>query len=223
MIVPGFSSVRFPMRFRLYLAIAISISLTPIIVLGQSPDFSSSTEIVKAVIAEGSVGFGFGFIIRIYFTALEFIAEYISTAIGLSNIFGFSIDSDNQMPVLGAFISIVSVTMIILADLHHRVIIGLLDTYSVVAIGQLYEINGSFKDMLDRTSIAFFAALKIGGPFVVYTIFVNFSFGLLNKIIPQVPAYFLSVPLLIIGGFYVLYIALPDMLQVFQSALSDAI
>ena len=57
--------------------------------------------------------------------------------------------------------------------------------------------------------------LRIASPFVVYAVIVNFAIGLMNKMTPQIPIYFISMPFVIAGGLVLLGIAVGDFLRVF--------
>ena len=62
---------------------------------------------------------------------------------------------------------------------------------------------------------AFFLALRIGSPFILFSMIVNFAVGLVNRLTPQIPAYFVAMPFIIIGGLYLLYFSFKQFLDVF--------
>ena len=64
-------------------------------------------------------------------------------------------------------------------------------------------------------SKAFYLVLQISGPFVAYGLMVNLLFGLVNKMVPQIPAYFISIPFLVFGGLIAFYFLFPEMLEIF--------
>jgi flagellar biosynthetic protein FliR len=57
----------------------------------------------------------------------------------------------------------------------------------------------------------------------VYGILINVLFGILGKLIPQVPSYFVSIPFLLMGGLFLLYLMLPEMLKIYFDAFSTAL
>ena len=56
-------------------------------------------------------------------------------------------------------------------------------------------------------------ALRVGAPFIVYSIVVNVAIGIINKLTPQIPVYFISLPFVIAGGLFILYFAVATMLS----------
>ena len=60
----------------------------------------------------------------------------------------------------------------------------------------------------------------MSAPFLVYALTVNFLFGVVNKMIPQVPAYFVSVPFVIAGGLALLYVLIGPILLAFAGSFA---
>jgi flagellar biosynthetic protein FliR len=76
-------------------------------------------------------------------------------------------------------------------------------------------------DLLSEAiSGSFFLVLRISGPFIVYAVVLNFAFGLVNKLTPQIPVYFVCLPFVIFGGLLLLYFAAGDFLNVFQNGMA---
>ena len=44
-------------------------------------------------------------------------------------------------------------------------------------------------DIADQIAAAFLLALRIGSPFIIYSVIVNFAIGVTNKLTPQIPVY----------------------------------
>ncbi|MGL4405282.1 MAG: flagellar biosynthetic protein FliR, partial [Notoacmeibacter sp.] len=63
-------------------------------------------------------------------------------------------------------------------------------------------------------------ALQLAMPFLAYGILINLGIGLANKMSPQVPVYFISMPYVIGGGLILLYAMAPEMLAIFMTAFA---
>jgi len=57
--------------------------------------------------------------------------------------------------------------------------------------------------------------LRLGSPFVAYSLLVNLTIGFVNKLVPQIPVYFISLPFVIAGGLTIFYFAIGTMLSLF--------
>jgi flagellar biosynthetic protein FliR len=70
---------------------------------------------------------------------------------------------------------------------------------------------------------AFKLTLQLSASLVVYSIMVNLAFGFLNKMVPQVPSYFVSTPFVVLGGLIILMQIDGSILQIFSSLVAQAI
>jgi len=75
--------------------------------------------------------------------------------------------------------------------------------------------------LLNRLSEAFVLTLRITSPFVVYSVIVNLAIGLINKLTPTIPVYFISVPFVMFGGFLLLYLTSDELLTQFMIGVSS--
>jgi flagellar biosynthesis protein FliR len=62
--------------------------------------------------------------------------------------------------------------------------------------------------------------LRITSPFIVYSVLVNLAIGLINKLTPTIPVYFISVPFVMLGGFLLLYLTSDELLTQFMIGMS---
>ena len=95
--------------------------------------------------------------------------------------------------------------LLFLTDQHWEVFRALLASYSALPISARFSIESGMTQLSMRVGDAFVLALQISSPFVIYGMIINLLFGLANKLIPQIPVYFISMPFVIAGGFLLLY------------------
>jgi len=72
--------------------------------------------------------------------------------------------------------------------------VGLVDSYTTIPPGPTFGARVALVDIADQAERAFLVALRIGSPFIVYSIIVNFALGVANKLTPQIPVFFIGVP-----------------------------
>jgi flagellar biosynthesis protein FliR len=60
--------------------------------------------------------------------------------------------------------------------------------------------------------------LRIGGPFIAYSVLVNFAIGITSKLAPQIPVFFIATPFVMLGGLFLLLFSLHDILSYFVAA-----
>jgi flagellar biosynthetic protein FliR len=64
-------------------------------------------------------------------------------------------------------------------------------------------------------------ALQVCAPFLAFGITINFVFGILNKLAPQIPVYFVSTPFVVGGGLLLMYFLSDEMFAIFMFRFSD--
>lgn len=216
MIAPGFSSSQVPMRVRLYLAIAVSLALSPMLMADVKPLVAdvAVTSLLGMLFGEMARGLLIGLVARLLFMALQVITVGITQLIGLSAMPGASMP-DEQAPALSNLFSIAAATLMFVAGLHAQLIRGLVDSYAALPPGTGFAAQPALADIADKGGAAFLAALRIGAPFIAYSVLVNFAIGVTGKLAPQIPVFFVATPFVMLGGLFLLLFSLHDLFSYF--------
>jgi flagellar biosynthetic protein FliR len=222
MIAPGFSNSQVPMRVRLYLAIAVSLALSPMLMADVRPLLADAgvPALLGVLFGELARGLLIGLIARLLFMALQVIAVGITQLIGLSAMPGTALP-DEQAPALANLFSIAAATLMFVAGLHAQLIRGLVDSYIALPPGAGFGVQPALADIADKGGTAFLVALRIGGPFIAYSVLVNFAIGITSKLAPQIPVFFIATPFVMLGGLFLLLFSLHDMLSYFVAAFDS--
>nr|WP_255599438.1 flagellar biosynthetic protein FliR [Afifella sp. IM 167] len=221
MLVPGFSSSRIPMRVRLFVAMAVSLALSPLLIEQVGPLVAAGTApsaLLGSIGSELLIGFMIGLLGRLFFMALEFIAVAASQAMGLAVMPGISVTDDEQMPPIASLFSLTAVTIMFVTNQHWLLLGGLVDSYTTLKPALGFQAQASLISVVDQLSAVFFLALRIGSPFLIYSILVNFAIGLTNKLSPQIPVYFIAMPFVTAGGLLLLMVTVNEFMANFIDA-----
>ena len=223
MLMPGFSSPRVPVRVRLFLAVAVTLALAPLLVTNvQAATPGDSPVVLLGLIAsEMLVGAIIGLMGRMFFLALQFAGSAITMLVGLSNTPDAHIDEAEPVAAVTGLITVTASVLIFVADLHWEVLRALLDSYSAVPVAKELAANFGTIKIVDALGDSFILALRITAPFIVYSLMINLMFGVLGKLTPQIPVYFISVPFVLAGGGMILFFTSSELLQLFIDGFSD--
>jgi flagellar biosynthetic protein FliR len=118
---------------------------------------------------------------------------------------------------------LLGVTMFFVTDMHHLVIAALHDSYSLFRPGEL-PVFGDIAALTTSTvATAFRIGIQLSAPFLVFGLIFNLGLGVLSRLMPQMQAYFVGVPLAIILGFFLLFLFLGTMMTTFLGALEGVL
>ena len=71
---------------------------------------------------------------------------------------------------------------------------------------------------MSKANEAFVLAVRIGSPFLIFSLVVNVAMGLVGRLVPGIQSFFLSTPFLLLGGLALLAVVIRPMLLLFIDA-----
>ncbi len=222
MLMPGFSSPRVPVQVRLFIAIAVTLALAPPLlpVLEAAVPQPDTGALLLLISGETLTGVSIGLMGRIFFLALQFMAAALASFIGTGSLPGMPIDETEPNAAVSSLITMTATVLFFAADLHWDVLRGLVQSYAALPVAAPMAVDLALERLAEAASDAFILAVQIGSPFFVYALAVNLMFGIVNKLIPQVPVYFISLPFVIAGGLVLLHLAIGELLSLFLAGFS---
>ncbi|WP_048647445.1 flagellar biosynthetic protein FliR [Nitratireductor soli] len=215
--MPGLASARVPMQVRLFVAVAATLALLAHMWDSIVPHVSTEPGRLLVLIAsELAIGALIGLVARFYVLALQFIGSAMAmmTGFGMAG-GGPPIEDNDPQPPMAAIISFGALMLLFVLDFHHEIIRALVISYRLAPIESLFDPQSALTDITDTLSDAFYVMIRLGSPFIAYAILVNLAIGFINKLTPQIPVYFISLPFVIVGGLILLYFAIGSLLGLF--------
>jgi flagellar biosynthetic protein FliR len=220
MIAPGLGNTQIPMQVRAFVAIGVTLALSPVllphVVLGE-PD---PVAMAKLVVGELVAGAFIGVLARMFFAGLETLSYAAATFLGLANPFGVEMEASAALPPLATYLTLGATAMIFVADLHWQIIIGLIDSYRVAPLGSAFDARRSLAEIGQTLGQAFVVSARVASPFFLYSVIVNFAIALINRVTPQIAIFFIAPPFIISGGLAILYFAVRAQVAEFTAAFS---
>ena len=217
MLAPGFSNSQIPTQIRLFVALAVTLALTPLLfdkipaaALGDDPLLT-----LKLIAVESLVGGMIGFLARIFFAALETLAAGAAQMLGFANPFGLQIEAGEALPPLATLISLAAVTLMFVADLHWELLRGLVASYEVVPVGADFNARLALREVADAFGESFRLTLRIVSPYVIYALIVNLTLALVNRLTPQIQIFYVAMPFIAAGGLALLYFTARPAIEAF--------
>jgi flagellar biosynthesis protein FliR len=222
-LMPGFSSARVPSRARLFLAVAITLVLAPLLLAGAEATIGqlSPQGLTTLIVSEIMIGAMIGILGQLFFMALETLGTAATMAIGYGPVPGTAIEDSQPQPALVSLLTMSAVVLLFVTGQYWEVLRGLSASYVALPMAGLFSAQLALSRITGVLTDAFLLALRISSPFIIYAVVVNFAIGLTNKLTPQIPVYFISLPFVIAGGLILFYFAIGTLLSLFVDGFVD--
>lgn len=223
-VTPGFASRTIPAQARLFLAVAVSLAIAPLIapaILRTGLISPAAGAIVALIVTECSVGAFIGLLAHCFYAALQFAGHFMAQLAGYGGMSAGSDASGEAVSEVGAMLSATSIVLVFVLDLHVEMVLALIRSFEAIPFGVMLDPEQVLDGMRSGLSQSLQLAVRLAGPFVVTAILVNFVFGLLNKVAPQVPGIFISVPFLLSAGLWILCLVGTNIVEEFVRGFAE--
>ena len=222
MLIPAVGSARVPIQVRLMFCLGASVAVSAAIgeFEGLDKGIPSLASLAGFVAVETGKGLFIGIMARFFFAMLQFMAVAAADAIGLSSM--ESSPEDGEMaPAIASLVTIGASALFVITDQHLEVLRALVQSYHVLAFGATLDQRTELVNILGALASASLLSLQVCSPFLVFGLTINFIFGILNRLAPQIPVYFVSMPFIVGGGLMLLYFLSDEMFSIFMVNFSD--
>ncbi|AYC99673.1 flagellar biosynthetic protein FliR [Neorhizobium sp. NCHU2750] len=216
MVMPGFSSARLPMQIRLFIALALSLALLPMFWDTLYPPATAAPEVyLVTIFSETITGVVFGMVARIYSLGIQFAGSIMSMAIAFNSSPTGDIFEDSSDNNLTSLLQTGALFVLFILDFHHYMIKAVAESYTTIPVGTLVGAQKSLISVTDALAATFKIMLRLASPFILYGMLFNVVVGMINKLAPQIPLYFISTPYALAGGILLVYFTIAALLDQF--------
>ncbi len=223
MIMPGIGDSFVSERVRLHLALALSFVLFPFIMPHIPSPVPQTIALFSLIAMELVIGLLIGTVARIFMTALDTAGMVVSTQSGLANAQVFNPSLASQGSIIGAFLSITGTVFLFATDLHHVLLMGIVESYNMFPIGDVPD-TGSMAELITRAVAASFnLGIRLAAPFLVLTLLIYVGMGVLSRLMPQVQVFMVMLPIQILLSVILLMLAMTALFYHWASAYEGAI
>ncbi|MFN7038236.1 MAG: flagellar biosynthetic protein FliR [Alphaproteobacteria bacterium] len=202
MVLPGISESYIAARSRLILALSITLVILPNIVTPKIP-----TNIVNLgflIIIEIIIGIFLGSITKFLISAMHVLGMLIATISGLGSALLFDPTQGTQGALVGTFLSNLSIMLFFATDMHHMLIYGFADSYSLFELGQTIDIGEISQEMTSVFNKSFNIAIRLAAPQIIVAVIIVLAGGVLGRLMPALQIFNLIAPVQMIISFIIL-------------------
>lgn len=215
--LPVFGSTQVPRIFKIGLAVGFSIAITPLV-----KDLSLRTDHLLGLTAsELLLSVALALTVRLIFFGVDIAGQVMSTTMGLSMATVFNPEI-GQSTELARFYSIIALLLFFALNIHHQVLIALVESFSFIPAGA-FSGDGFVVPLIELVGRIFTFGIRVSLPLIIVMMVVNIVLGILYRVIPQFNLFFVGYPLYIGVGFLVVLLGIPFFITSLKGAFSHGL
>ncbi|MEX2649273.1 MAG: flagellar biosynthetic protein FliR [Alphaproteobacteria bacterium] len=221
MVLPGFGEAFVYARARLGLALLVSAALAPIAAPTLPPIPADGIDALLLVGREALVGLAVGTVVRLLVSAVTVAGSLVATQTGLATASAFDPTQGDQLAVIGRFLTIAATVALFATDLHLTMLAAIAETYSILPPTGLPPVGDVSALAFDWFGAAFRVSVELAAPLIVAGVVFFLGLGVLARLMPQVPVFFVIMPVQIGFGIALFTVALSTMLLWYVDFVAD--
>ncbi len=215
MLLPGLGELAVPSRVRLTVALVLTAVILPLHRSAYALDLRAFGPVLLMLGQELVVGAVLGLVARLTISALQVTGSVVAQQMGLGFVTAVDPTQGQQGVIVGNFLTLLGITMVFAADLHHLVIAALNDSYALFRPGEVPIVGDVAALVTGTITSAFRIGVQLAAPFLVFGLMFNLGLGVLSRLMPQMQVFFVGMPLSILVGFLVLLLVVGAMMMTF--------
>ncbi|MFF7708277.1 flagellar biosynthetic protein FliR [Pseudomonas sp. NPDC007930] len=221
MTLPLFGATMVSSRIRLYMALAITVVITP--ALPPMPQIDAISLRAGLLCAEQIIiGALMGLAIHMLFQTFVVAGQVVAIQMGMA--FASMIDPANGVNVatVSQFFNML-VTLLFLSMNGHLVVFEVLvESFTTLPVGG-GVLTGQFWDLANRLTWVLAAAILLVLPAITALLVVNIALGVMTRAAPQLNIFSVGMPVTIVLGMVILWINMADILNHYQALATEAL
>lgn len=219
--LPGFGEAFVPPQVRIFLAVTLALCLTPVVdALMPAPDPGN---FLSHLLAEICVGGMIGLLIRLFTLTLELAGTIISFQMGLSAAMAFNPALSQQGSLISSLLMMAGLVLVFSLNIHHVFLAGLVKSYDLFPLGDFPDISAAGTALIDLLTRSFLVAVQVSAPFLVIQLLFVFGVGLINRLMPQLQLFFVTMPVQIFIGMILFALTVTGILTWYLDAFQEAL
>lgn len=198
-----------PAMVRVGFTIVIAYILMPGLDYSTASSINNIVPFLFNCVNEAVAGFTLGFIVNLCFACFRFAGNLMDLQIGFGMMSLFDPSTTSNTTLLEHLMYWFSVIIFFLIDGHHMLIKALMESFTVIGVGN-FIINADSINIVIMAFIHYFAiGLRIAIPILMVILISDLTMGLIARTVPQLNIMILGLPLKILIGLLSFSLMLP--------------
>ncbi len=191
--------------------------LSPVISTEALPEIDSMFVLIMLMGKEIIIGVCLGYIVNLMFSVVQMAGQLIDFSMGFSMMSLFDPVAGESISVMGRLMYWICLVVFMLVDGHLILIQCLIDSFTSVPIGTIV-FNKEILGYIIQVVFEFFTiGIKIAVPIMLIILITEIVLGLVSRVMPQLNAMMLGMPIKIFVGLTTFVISIPLVMKIIAS------
>ncbi len=213
LVMPVFGYATVAPRIRMALAIVLTFIIAPSAGEHFTTVYSSIWYILVDVSREVLVGLMIGFGAKILFEAFRLAGSLVGFQMGLAMMNVADPNTQDNVSIIGNLWFLVIVLFFLITNSHHFLIETMVAGFKAIPLGTARFAPAAGQVMVHSGSRLFILSLKFASPMILFLLLADVAIAFAARVMPQLNVFFISMPLKIGAGIYMVLVSL----KIFQS------
>lgn len=222
-LLPGIGESFVSARIRMMFLLTMSIVVAPTVMTYLPAAPPSVPELFLYIFIEVMIGTFFGLVGRTLLLTLASAGMIISFSTGLANAQVFNPSVQGQGTSISLLLSTLAIMVVLATDLHHMLILALIDSYTLFPPGAALPIDDMSLAYTRLVADSFEMAVQLSAPFILFSLMFFVTLGVVSRLMPQLQIFFIGLPIQMLMGFTIIIAILGTMMEVFIGYYEDGI
>jgi flagellar biosynthetic protein FliR len=220
-LAPPFNNSSIPTPAKGALALALSLVTFPHIV-GTIPEVTAGF-LVVTTITEAVIGAALGFVVQVFFAAVQLAGDLIDVTGGFSLQPAYDPLSLSAHGVIGRLHHLLAITLMFTSGAHLLLVRGFVTSYQGLPVGGSLPGDQLGPMLVQAFSMMFLAALQIAGPLVAVLLLADVALALLSRAAPALNIFAFGFPVKIAITLTLLGLTFPLLPSALDGLMDDAL
>lgn len=218
---PIFSSGAIPMQFKVFMAVAISLAVFPVV----TPEIAAPVTLASAVtglMAEMAIGLMIGFGVTMVFVGLQVAGQIVSqqAGIALGDVFNPMFDSSST--VVSELYFFVAMVIFLSVGGDHALMRAVLDSFETMPLLSDVPTESLAALLIDWLNLSFTIAIRMGGPTMLALLLAFLTLGFVSRTVPQLNLMTVGFPIKLAMALFIMAVTMMSLEPVLLDGIDTA-
>lgn len=218
---PIFGAKNVPNELKAMLAFSFSLAFTGILSPLEYTPEETTAGLILQLVGEASIGVAIGFAATLFFEVVIFAGYIIDYMIGFGFINIVDPQSGSSISIFAFFYNFLALIVFLLVNGHHVLIEVMVRSYELIPVFGA-DLNAfSMKYLVNLAGDIYYTGFRIAAPIFLIMFIIDFTLGMISKIVPQLQILVVGFPLKIAVGLSAIALVLKPTALFFSILLAE--